>query len=97
MPLAWFRRWPSATPVGGASAATIFPGVRRCGENHPAVYAKAAAAAPMTTAINTSDPSVDRVGDCLGWAIQASLLDERFSRGAVLIGDWNSRPNPTTE
>jgi hypothetical protein len=51
----------------------------------------------MTTAINTSDPSVDRVGDCLGWAIQASLLDERFSRGAVLIGDWNSRPNPTTE
>ncbi len=37
MPLAWFRRWPSAAPVGGASAFTIFFGVRRCGENHPAV------------------------------------------------------------
>jgi hypothetical protein len=28
----------------------------------------------MTTAISTSDPNMDRVGDWLGWAIQASLL-----------------------
>src|SRR6516164_10120895 len=86
IPLAWFRRWPSAAPVGGASAATSLSGVRRCGENHPAVYAKAAAPAPMRTAISTSDPNMDRAGDWLGWAIQASLLDERSVGGAVF--DW---------
>ncbi len=37
MPLAWLRRWPSAGPVGGANASTSLSGVRRWGENHPAV------------------------------------------------------------
>jgi hypothetical protein len=27
----------------------------------------------MITAISTSDPNMDRVGDWLGWAIQANL------------------------
>jgi hypothetical protein len=40
----------------------------------------------MRTAISTSDPNMDHVGDCLGWAIQASMLDERLSCGAVF--DW---------
>ena len=37
MPLAWLRRWPSAGPVGGASASMNLVGVRRPGESHPAV------------------------------------------------------------
>ncbi len=36
-PLAWFRRWPSGTPDGGVNASMILFGVRRRGENHPAV------------------------------------------------------------
>ena len=37
MPLAWLRRWPSAGPPAGANASTSLAGVRRSGENHPAV------------------------------------------------------------
>ena len=33
IPFAWLRRWPSATAVGGANAATTLSGVRRCGES----------------------------------------------------------------
>jgi hypothetical protein len=40
---------------------------------------------------------MDRVGDWLGWAIQASLLRSTsvrmnlpFLRGVFLMGDWNS-------
>src|SRR3984893_7397982 len=42
MPLAWLRRWPSGTPVGGVNASTSLSGVRRWGENHPAVVRRGA-------------------------------------------------------
>src|SRR5271156_2257454 len=80
MPLAWLRRWPNAGPPGGARPATIFLGVSRCGESHPAVYAKATAATPTTVAMNSSGPSLKVPGDGDDSAIQTSVhFDLQFT------------------
>src|ERR1700723_2163003 len=72
MPLAWLRRYPSAGPPGGASAATSFFGVSRCGESHPDVYAKAPAATTTTVAMINRGLSRKVPGDVVGSDIQTS-------------------------
>ena len=98
MPFAWLRRWPNAGPPGGASPATSFLGVSRCGESHPAVYAKAIAATPRTAAMNSSGPSLKAPGDEVPGDLDDSTIPTSFrsyetetvARSTQRIPDSNS-------
>src|SRR6202044_722379 len=70
MPLAWLRRWPSGGPDGPAKPSTSFCGVRRSGENQPAVYEKVAATKATTPAIRANDPRELRG---LGWGSSGNV------------------------